>query len=380
MKGSWYVCVSSVISWVFSAEHWSTFTLFFQDWDCITKPHVCLLRSKLIAVVVIGFMIMMIYVCQGLTRDKLCTFFATKELKDVLWWALACAASRQMPSGQAPATLLQCLWIFWSLHTRQLNYINVVRIKRNNKVKQKAKRQPGAVAKSKGTAGEKSVVGEQLGRADLWAIYHERNKDRQSEIWDIKKPERGFGWWHLMGVWSQSQAFLQSTKARQLTGGLSQRLPKALLQQEAPAPRKLQRRLLIFILQVCSVFTHIRLLFLGNLLPPPLFPTHRGWHKPCAERTLPSGQPWAQGQRSPWPARLCRCTPTQRCRSICWWQLLQIRGMVMEMKNGIDDFLVDTLCYPSWALLQDTNDTYYLWSTNKMFNQPKLRRLFFWNS
>lgn len=128
-------------------------------------------------------------------------------------------------------------------------------------------------------------------------------------------------------------------------------LPKALLQQEVPAPRKLQRRLLIFILQVCWVFTHIRLLFLGNLLPPALFPTHREWHKPSAERTLPPGQPDPQAQWSSWPARLCWCTPTQTCTSICCWWFLQIKRMVMEMKNGIDDFLVDTLCYPSWALL-----------------------------
>lgn len=45
---------------------------------------------------------------------------------------------------------------------------------------------------------KKSVVGEQLGRADPWAIHQERNKDKQLEIWDIKKTASGLAdgiWW-----------------------------------------------------------------------------------------------------------------------------------------------------------------------------------------
>lgn len=290
MKGSWYVCVGSVKNWIFNAEHIYVIFLglrlyhqtsrllteaqincscgdWFNDYDdpCLSGPD---LRQTV-------------------------HFYATKELKDPLWWALACAASRQMPSGQAPVP--SCNAFESSEVSKPDNSINVVCIKRNNTVKQKDKRQPRAVAKSKRTDGEKSVSGGQLGRADLWAIHQERNKDKQLEIWDIKKPESGFAWWHLIAVSSHSEAFLQSTKTRRLTNCLSRSLPKAVLQQEAPAPRKLQRRLLIFILQVCSVFTHIRLLLLGNLLPPPLFPAHTEWHKPSAERTLPSGQPWPRG-------------------------------------------------------------------------------------
>lgn len=286
-------------------------------------------------------MIMMIHVCQGLTQDKLCTFLLLKNQKDVLWWALACAASRQMPSGQAPVTLLQSLWIFWSLQTRQLNYINVVCIKRNNKLKQKAKRHPGAVAKSTGTAGENSVA--VSSSQQIRAIHQERNKDKQSEKRDIKKPGSGFGRWHLIAVCSQSRHC--SKAPRQGVWQTAAPAQGCTPAGSAGAKETAKEAAHFHSPGSGSVYPHPSPLP-GQASPPALFPTHKVLQKgPCPLGSLgprDSDHPGHQG---------CWWAPTQTCGGICCWQLLQRRRMVMEMNNGTDDLLVNTLCYPSWALL-----------------------------
>lgn len=58
---------------------------YFFRTEIVSPNLTCWLQgSKLIAVVVNGFMIMMIHVCQGLTQEKLCTFLLLKNQKDVL--------------------------------------------------------------------------------------------------------------------------------------------------------------------------------------------------------------------------------------------------------------------------------------------------------
>lgn len=156
---------------------------------------------------------------------------------------------------------------------------------------------------------KESMTGEQLGRTDLWTIHQERNKDKQFDILDIKMPESGFGWWHLIAVTSHRQALLQSTKTSSLTKCLSQRLAKGWAPAGRPsAPRKLQQRLLIFILKVCSVFTHIHLLILGQSFPPTLSPQPACSNTSLLQKglcTLSFASHDPEEQWSSWPSRLC---------------------------------------------------------------------------
>lgn len=202
-------------------------------------------------------------------------------------------------------------------------------------------------------AGKKdSMTGKQLGRTDLWTIHQERNKDKQFDVLDIKMPEIGFGWWRLVAITSHSQALLQSTETSSLTKCLSQRLGKGCAPAGRPsAPRKLQLGLLIFVLRICSVFTHIYLCILGQTSPPtslssPHTVTQAFCREDCALFPLPavtlrgSGHCGHQSYASAYPHKHAEAFAGVLVPSC---QLIQIRRLFMEIKSGIYDFLMSTL-------------------------------------
>lgn len=164
-------------------------------------------------------------------------------------------------------------------------------------------------------------------------------------------PESGFGWWHLTAVTSHSQAFLQSTKMSSLTNCLPQWLAKGCAPAGRPsAPGKLQQRLLISTLKDCSAFTHIHLI-LGQSSPPTAPPqtTHNDTSLlqkglctfSFASMTLRgNGYCGHQGYLSAYSHKHAGAFAGALVPSC---QLLQIKRLLMEMKNGTYDFLMGTL-------------------------------------
>lgn len=101
-KGAVTSCVGSVKNPIFNAEHWSTFLLFFSVLRLYHIPNLmCLLTEVQINCSCGDWFNDNDDPClSGPGLRPAVHFYATKQLKDVLCSALACAASKQMSSRQ----------------------------------------------------------------------------------------------------------------------------------------------------------------------------------------------------------------------------------------------------------------------------------------